>query len=164
MGRWSRIVGATFLDWLAVPKGLRWLDVGCGNGAFTEVLMKQNGPAAVTGIDPSEGQLAYAMKRPGTKGAEFPVAGAQQLPFAGHSLGAAVMPLVISFVADAVKAVAEMKRVVKPGGTIAAYMWDVPGGGLPLEPINAAMRAVGAQPANPPGFQASRQDVMRSVW
>ena len=64
MGRWSRVVGEAFLDWLAVPKGLRWLDVGCGNGAFTEVLIARCAPAAVSAIDPSEGQLSYARARP----------------------------------------------------------------------------------------------------
>ena len=104
------------------------------------------------GIDPSEGQLAYARTRPGTKLAKFQMAGAQDLPFADNSFDAAVMPLVISFVPDPVKAVAEMKRVVRPGGMIAAYMWDVPGGGLPLQPVQAAMRSMGAPDANPPGF------------
>lgn len=164
MGRWSQIAGATFLDWLALPNGLKWLDVGCGNGAFTEVLIRKNAPAEVFGIDPSEGQLAYARTRPGTKLAKFQMAGAQDLPFADNSFDAAIMPLVISFVPDPVKAVAEMKRVVRPGGMIAAYMWDVPGGGLPLEPIQAAMRSMGAPDANPPGFNASREDRMRAVW
>jgi hypothetical protein len=55
MGRWSRIVGEAFLDWLAVPNGLRWIDVGCGNGAFTEVLIARCAPSAVSAVDPSEG-------------------------------------------------------------------------------------------------------------
>jgi SAM-dependent methyltransferase len=164
MGRWSQLAGGQFLDWLGLPKGLKWLDVGCGNGAFTEVLMARSAPAEVTGIDPSEGQLAYARKRPGTNGATFKVAGAQDLPFADDSFDAAVMPLVISFVPDPVKAVAEMARVVKPGGWVAAYMWDVPGGGLPLEPIQAGMREMGGPSANPPGYDASREDRMREVW
>jgi SAM-dependent methyltransferase len=164
MGRWSQLAGATFLDWLGLPPGLKWLDVGCGNGAFTEVMIGKNAPAEVVGIDPSEGQLAYARTRPGTKLAKFQAAGAQDIPFADKSFDVAVMPLVISFVPDPVKAVAEMKRVVRPGGTIAAYMWDVPGGGLPLEPIQVAMRAMGVQTANPQGYLASREETMRTVW
>ena len=164
MGRWSQLAGATFLEWLALPKGLKWLDVGCGNGAFTETLIAKNAPAEVTGIDPSEGQLAYARTRPGTKLAQFEVAGAQELPFATDSFDAAVMPLVISFVPDPVKAVAEMKRVVRPGGCVAAYMWDVPGGGLPLEPFNVAMREIGGADGGPPGFAASTEKRMREVW
>ena len=64
MGVWSRIAGETFLDWLAPEPGLRWLDVGCGNGAFTELIVARCAPAAVDGIDPSEAQLAFARKRP----------------------------------------------------------------------------------------------------
>jgi SAM-dependent methyltransferase len=164
MGRWSQRAGATFLDWLALPNGLKWLDVGCGNGAFTDMLMRKAAPASVVGVDPSEGQLAYARSRPGTRGAEFQQAGAEKLPFPDNSFDAAVMPLVISFVSDPVQAVAEMKRVVKPGGCLAAYMWDVEGGGLPLEPFNIVMREIGASPGGPPGSAASREDRMRAVW
>src|SRR5690349_21615344 len=131
MGRWSRLVGQSFLDWLAVPKGLRWLDVGCGNGAFTEVLIAGVAPAAVTGVDPSEGQIAYARKRPATAMAEFRVGDAQSLAFDDRSFDAAAMALVISFLPDPAKAVAEMARVVRPGGCIATYMWDMSAGGSP---------------------------------
>jgi ubiquinone/menaquinone biosynthesis C-methylase UbiE len=65
-----------FLDWLDAPKNLKWIDIGCGNGAFTEVLIARCAPAAVTGVDPSEGQLAYARARPGAKRTEFRVADA----------------------------------------------------------------------------------------
>ncbi|MEI8153148.1 MAG: methyltransferase domain-containing protein [Hyphomicrobiales bacterium] len=164
MGRWSRLAGDIFLDWLALPKGLRWLDIGCGNGAFTEAIMAHGAPAETVGIDPSEGQLAYARNRPGAKGAQFRVAGAQELPFADNSFDAATMALVISFVPDPLQAVREMARVVRPGGSIAAYMWDFPGGGLPLEPIQAVLRSMGAPNVNPPGYEASRQDRMRAIW
>ncbi len=60
MGRWSRLVAGPFLDWLNAPNNLTWLDVGCGNGAFTEALIARCAPAAVTAIDPSEEQLAFA--------------------------------------------------------------------------------------------------------
>jgi ubiquinone/menaquinone biosynthesis C-methylase UbiE len=164
MGRWSRLAGDQFLDWLALPKGLKWLDVGCGNGAFTEALIVHGAPAEVVGIDPSEGQLDYARTRPGAKLAQFRVAGAQDLPFADNSFDAAIMALVITFVPDPAKAVAEMARVVRPGGWVATYMWDIPGGGLPLEPIHAAMKSMGMTSPLPPGTAASRQDSMRSLW
>ena len=67
MGTWSRIVGDVFIDWLMPAKGLTWLDVGCGNGAFTENIVERCAPAAVDGIDPSEGQLAFARQRPAGK-------------------------------------------------------------------------------------------------
>ena len=164
MGRWSRIAGGVFLDWLALPKGLRCLDVGCGNGAFTEVLIAQSAPAAVTGIDPAEGQLAFARTRPGAKLAQFQAGNAQDLPFAKGAFDAALMALVISFVPDPAKAAREMARVVRPGGTVATYMWDIPGGGLPLEPIHVAMRSMGVDTPNPPGYAVSTQDSLKSLW
>jgi SAM-dependent methyltransferase len=164
MGRWSGLVGDVFLDWLALPKGSRWLDVGCGNGAFTEALIAHGTPAEVIGIDPSEGQLAYARTRPGAKLALFRQAGAQELPFADSSFDVAIMALVIAFVPDPLKAVGEMKRVVRPGGCVAAYMWDIPGGGLVGQPIHEAMHGMGLDLPLPPRSEASRQDNMRAVW
>ena len=135
MGRWSKLVGRIFLDWLAPPKGLHWIEVGCGNGAFTEELIAHCAPRAVDAIDPSEGQLTFARTRPSAKLARFRQADAQALPFADKSFDAAAMALVITFVPDPAKAVAEMARVVRPGGLIATYMWDIAGGGLPLTSI-----------------------------
>ncbi len=128
MGRWSRLAGAQFLDWLDAPANLKWIDVGCGNGAFTEVLIARAAPLAVAGIDPSEGQIAFARTRPGTRLAEFRVGDAQALPFPDNSFDAASMALVLVFVADPVKAAAEMARVVRPGGLVATYMWEFPNG------------------------------------
>ena len=164
MGRWSRLVGDVFLDWLALPKNLRWLDVGCGNGAFTEALIAHAAPAEVIGVDPSERQLAYARTRPGAKLAQFRQAGAQDLPFADNSFDVAIMALVIAFVPDPLKAAGEMKRIVRPGGCVATYMWDIPGGGLPGEPIHRAMHTMGMELPLPPQSDASQQDNMRTVW
>jgi ubiquinone/menaquinone biosynthesis C-methylase UbiE len=63
MGKWSQLVGDAFIDWLAPASNLRWLDVGCGNGAFTESLLQHCAPRLVHGVDPSEGQLNYARTR-----------------------------------------------------------------------------------------------------
>jgi SAM-dependent methyltransferase len=164
MGRWSRVAGREFLDWLALPKGLRWLDVGCGNGAFTEVLLAQAQPTAVDAVDPSEGQLAFARTRPGASLAQFRRAGAQALPFADKTFDAAVMALVISFVPDPLQAVREMARVVRPGGTVATYMWDIPGGGLPNRVMHGALQSMGLPSPLPPGAEASRQDRMQGFW
>ena len=86
MGRWSRVVSEAFLDWLNAPKNLRWLDVGCGNGAFTEELIARCAPAAVTTIDPSDDQLDYARARPGVRMTDFRVGNAQNLAFADKHL------------------------------------------------------------------------------
>jgi len=163
MGRWSRIVGEAFLDWLAVPKGLRWLDVGCGNGAFTEVLIARCVPAAVSAIDRSEGQLRYARARPEAKLVEFRVGDAQALPYPDRCFDAAAMALVISFVPDPGKAVIEMMRVVRPGGWVAAYIWDLPGGGIPVEPMLRALKSLGVAVAVP-GIEVSRRENLRALW
>ena len=164
MGIWSRLAGEIFLDWLAPSPGLRWIDVGCGNGAFTELLVERCAPAEVQGIDPSEGQLAFARTRPAARVAQFRQGDAMALPFSEDRFDAAVMALVIFFVPDPAKGVAEMVRVVCPGGTVAAYAWDMLGGGFPLEPIRAEMRAMGVSPLMPPSADASRMDALRELW
>lgn len=164
MGKWSRLAGDIFLDWLAPPRGLRWIDVGCGNGAFTELLVDRCAPEEVQGVDPSEGQLAFARTRPAAKLAHFQIGDAMALPFPEHRFDAAVMALVIFFVPDPAKGVAEMVRVVRPGGSISAYAWDIVGGGFPLEPLQAELRAMGKTPLRPPSFEVSRIDTLRSVW
>jgi ubiquinone/menaquinone biosynthesis C-methylase UbiE len=164
MGVWSRAAGQVFLDWLAPAAGLRWVDVGCGNGAFTELLVERCAPAEVQGIDPSEGQLAFARARPAARLAQFQLGDAMALPFAAGRFDAAVMALVLVFVPDPAKGVAELVRVVRPGGTIATYMWDMLGGGFPPEPILAEMRAMDIAPVFPMRMAASRAGAMRSLW
>jgi ubiquinone/menaquinone biosynthesis C-methylase UbiE len=163
MGRFSRLVGEVFLDWLAAPKGLRWIDVGCGNGAFTEVLIARCAPAAVDGIDPSEGQLSFARKREGAKLAKFHQGEAQALPFADDSFDAASMALVISFVPEPEKAAREMARVVKAGGIVATYMWDLPGGGIPVKPMHDALKYIG-HPVAAPGADVTRRENLQALW
>jgi ubiquinone/menaquinone biosynthesis C-methylase UbiE len=164
MGRWSRLAGEKFLTWLDAPKGLRWIDVGCGNGAFTEELVTRCAPAAVVAIDPSDEQLAFARARPGTGMVDFRNAGAQELPFPSASLDVAVMALAISFVPDPARAVLEMARVARPGGIVATYMWDFVAGGAPLDPVAAAMRSLGINPPLPPKTEASRSEVLQGLW
>lgn len=165
MGEWSKLAGNKFLDWLAPKPGLRWLDVGCGNGAFTEMLIQQCDPASVDGIDPSGEQLAYAEKRLSSSGvAKFRQGNAMDLPFANDAFDAAIMPLVIFFVPDPVKGVAEMARVVCPGGTVSAYAWDMTGGGFPYAALQGEMRGMGIDVPVPPSDDASGSDAMRELW
>ena len=164
MGRWSRLVGEVFLDWLAPAPGLRWLDVGCGNGAFTEMLVDRCAPASVMGVDPSEGQLAFARTRPSSRLAQYRKGDAMALPFPDDSFDAAVMPLVIFFVPEPARGVAEMARVVGPGGLVAAYAWDMHGGGFPYHALQAEMRELGFPAPKPPSPEASKEDVMRDLW
>ncbi len=164
MGKWSQLVGEIFLDWLAPETGLRWLDVGCGNGAFTELLVSRCAPASVHGIDPSEAQLAFARTRPVSRVAEFSLGDAMALPFPDSTFDAAVMPLVIFFVPDPTRGVAEMARVVCPGGVVTAYGWDMVGGGFPYAALQAEMRELGVEVPTPPSTDASSIDVMQGLW
>jgi ubiquinone/menaquinone biosynthesis C-methylase UbiE len=164
MGIWSRLAGDVFLDWLAPPSGLRWIDVGCGNGAFTELVVERCAPVEVQGIDPSEGQLSFARTRPAARLARFDRGDAMALPFAADRFDAAVMALVLVFVPDPAKGIDEMVRVVGPGGTVSTYMWDMLGGGFPLDPIILEMRAMGVAPPRPPQMGASRMDALRDLW
>ena len=164
MGAWSRIAGEIFLDWLAPPPGLRWIDVGCGSGAFTELLVERSAPAEVQGIDPSEAQLSFARARPAGRIAKFHRGDALALPFGEDNFDAAVMALVIFFVPDPNRGVAEMARVVRPGGTVATYVWDMMGGGHPLELMHAEMHAMGFAAPRPPRSDVSGVEALRSLW
>src|SRR5690348_7378829 len=100
MGVWSRLAGEQFLQWLAPPAGWRWADVGCGNGAFTELLFARCAPAEVRGIDPSPQQLAFARERLAHAAAQFVEGDAMALPWPDASFDAATTALVIFFVPD----------------------------------------------------------------
>jgi SAM-dependent methyltransferase len=164
MGKWSQLAGDTFLDWLDPKPGLRWLDVGCGNGAFTERLVERCAPASVHGIDPSEGQLAYARRRPALGHVQFHQGDAMALPFSDAEFDAAVMPLVIFFVRDPARGVAEMARVVRPGGLVTAYAWDMEGRGFPYAALLEELRRLGVEVPVPPSNDASRLEAMRELW
>jgi ubiquinone/menaquinone biosynthesis C-methylase UbiE len=164
MGVWSRLAGQEFLDWIAPNEGQRWLDVGCGNGAFTQLIAEQNKPLALVGIDPSEAQLAYARQQPLLQSVEFVNADAMALPFPDDAFDLAVMPLVIFFVPEPAQGVAEMARVVAPGGTVAAYAWDMEGGGFPYQRVNETLGAVGRAIPMPPSVSSSRLESLRDLW
>lgn len=164
MGVWSRMAGEIFLDWVAPRTGARWIDIGCGNGAFTELIVERYSPAEVQGIDPSDGQIAYARTRPGARVAKFQQGDAMALQFPDRSFDAATMALVIFFVPEPAKGVAEMARVLAPGGTAAAYAWDMEGGGFPVAPVLSEIRALGRTHLYPPRIDAARIGVMQSLW
>jgi SAM-dependent methyltransferase len=124
IGRWSRLVARQFVTWLALPPAQRWLDVGCGTGALTQAILKDCAPASVTGIDPSAGFIALAHEQVNDTRASFQSGAAQALPIASASVDAVVSGLVLNFTPDPAASLAEMARVTRPGGTVAAYVWD----------------------------------------
>ena len=126
VGRWSGRVAPLFLDWLDLPHGLSWLDVGCGTGALTECVIDRAAPAQVFAVDPAEGFVAAASERLGTR-ATVSMAGADDLPLPDSSVDCVVSGLVLNFVPDPTAALAESLRVARPGGTVAAYVWDYAG-------------------------------------
>jgi len=91
MGNWSQRAGSIFLDWLAAASDLKWIDVGCGNGAFTELLVERCAPTLVNGIDPSEAQLDFARKRLAARQAKFDLGDAMALPFPADEFDVATM-------------------------------------------------------------------------
>ncbi|WP_159589730.1 class I SAM-dependent methyltransferase [Chelativorans xinjiangense] len=127
VGRWSRLVAAHFLDWLAFPAEARWLDVGCGTGALSETVLDRAAPRQIVGIDPSEAFLDFARSRLSDPRVAFRAGDVQTLPLEDEAFGVAVAGLVLNFVADPAKALCEMRRVVRPGGTVAVYVWDYAG-------------------------------------
>lgn len=127
VGRWSRQVAAEFLDWLALSLGLRVLDVGCGTGALAGAVLERCAPAAVVGLDPAEGFLTLARVRVSDPRVRFERGEAQALPFEGDAFDAAVSGLVLNFVPDAARTAAELRRVVRPSGIVALYVWDYAG-------------------------------------
>ncbi|MPZ78816.1 MAG: methyltransferase domain-containing protein [Deltaproteobacteria bacterium] len=140
MGQWSRVAGRVFLDWLALPKGLKWLDVGCGTGAFTETIQQNCAAAEIIAVDPAAAHVEYGQSRHTATGAQFQVVDARSMPFENGRFDAAVSALVLNFIPDREKAVAEMRRVVRPGGTVAAYVWDFAGRNGTAQHLNAALR------------------------
>lgn len=126
MGRWSRRLAEPFLDAAALPAGAQVLDAGCGTGALSEAIRTRDPTARLHGIDLGAPFIEAARQR--VPGATFQVADIQALPFGAGSFDAALSLLVLAFVPDPALAACELRRVTRPGGTVAAAMWDFWGG------------------------------------
>lgn len=164
MGRWSRTAGNIFLEWLAPPKNACWLDVGCGTGAFTELIVDTASPAAVSAADPAQVQIEHARRQPVGRRADFQIADAQTLPFPDNAFDVVVSALVINFIPDRCKALAEMRRVARAGGTVAAYVWDFAGERSPGSLLRTGLHAIGIELADVPGLADSGLDALRSLF
>jgi len=126
VGRWSRKVAPEFLAWLGIPPRQRWLDVGCGTGALSAAIAERSAPASLDGVEPSEGFLKSAQENLGSRAA-LHQGNAASIPLQDASVDVVVSGLVLNFVPDPRAALAEMSRVARGGGTIAAYVWDYAG-------------------------------------
>ncbi len=127
VGRWSRRVASEFVQWLAQPARLAWLDVGCGTGALSRAVLDIADPSRLRGVDASDAFVGFARANITDARAQFAVADARELPCEAAEFDVAVAGLVVNFVPQPPRAIAEMARVVRAGGTVAAYVWDYAG-------------------------------------
>lgn len=140
VGRYSRELAGRLVDFAGVDPGSRALDVGCGPGALTRVLVERLGTGNVWAVDPSEPFAAACRER--NPGVEVEVASAEELPFGDDLFDVALSQLVVNFMADAEAGVREMARVTRHGGVVAACVWDYGGGMTMLNTFWAAAAEV----------------------
>jgi len=164
MGRWSRAAAVEFLDWIAVPVGAAWLDVGCGTGIFTELVLDRCAPSAVTGVDPSAAQVDHAARQPAGERARFLVADAQALPFEDAAFDVVASALVVNFIPDRPRAVREMRRVGRPAGRVVGYVWDFEAERSPSRPMRLGMRRAGIDVPAIPGQRDSTLAALHSLF
>ena len=127
MGRWSRRIAPLFLDWLSIPADTECLDIGCGTGVLSSAIIDNCAPRRVVGIDPSEAFVEAARSQVDDQRFQCKQGNGETLSYDDNAFQIAVSGLVLNFVGDKGKAVAEMARVVRPGGIAALYVWDYAG-------------------------------------
>src|SRR5258705_1373614 len=127
VGRWSRRVATEFLRWLAPCPRLAWADVGCGTGSLASSIRAMCDPSSVSGIDSSEGFVSRARQHIDDARARFETGDATHLPWDSAAWDVTVSGLALNFVPDHESMVREMARVTRPGGSVAAYVWDYAG-------------------------------------
>jgi SAM-dependent methyltransferase len=167
VGRWSRLIAPLFIEWLDPAPDGRWLDIGCGTGALTEAILDSAEPKTVHGIDPSEDFVSSTRSRITDPRAEFSVADAQDLPGDAGAYDYTVSGLVLNFVPDPTVALAEMARVTRSGGCIAAYVWDYLGGMEMMNHFWDAANELDAEVASLDEglrFPLCKPEPLRSLW
>jgi ubiquinone/menaquinone biosynthesis C-methylase UbiE len=164
MGRWSRAVGTDFLDWLASPLCARWLEVGCGTGVFTELVLDMCSPETMIAVDSAQAQINHACHQPPAERATFRVADAQALPFADATFDIVVSALTINFIPDRHRALTEMRRVLSRGGLVAGYIWDFEAEFSPSWPLRRGMRKFGLEIPEIPGTRESGLGALVSMF
>lgn len=164
MGRWSRAVAPHFLRWITPAKRAKWLDVGCGTGILAEALLDVCDPVSVVGVDQSAAQIEQAARGAAGKRARFQQADAVDLPFSDASFDIVASALVLNFIAKPSRALDEMRRVTRPGGIVAGYVWDFGKDLSPSGPLRRAMRSVGVDVPPVPGTVHSSEEALRALF
>ena len=155
MGAWSRPLSEQLAELAAIRPGERVLDVGCGPGNLTGELVARLGVDAVSAVDPSEPFVAAARAR--HPGVDVRQASAESLPYPDRAFDAALAQLVVHFMADPLAGIREMARVARPGGRVAACVWDFAGGRGPLGPFWEAAHRVDPEIVDESGFAGARR-------
>lgn len=167
VGRWSRQVAVGFLDWLRVPARRRWADIGCGTGALSAAIVAHADPVEVVGVDPSPSFVRDARARLTDPRASFRTGDALALPLVEKHFEAVVGGLMLNFVPDPARAVAQFARVAAPGATVAAYVWDYADGMQMMRYFWDAAVALdpdAAQLDEGQRFGLCRPDPLRALW
>jgi len=167
MGRWSRPVAREFVNWLEVPAGIRWLDVGCGTGALSHAVLHLTEPASIKGIDRSKGFVDFAREHVRDDRVRFEVGDAEVLADDSETFDAVVSGLVLNFIPHPERALAEMKRVVRSGGVVAVYVWDYAEGMQFIRHFFDAAVALDSKAAEHdegPRFPICHPDVLRQLF
>jgi SAM-dependent methyltransferase len=128
VGRWSRLVAAQFVRWLAAPAESAWLDFGCGSGALANTILALASPRLVIGCDRSPGFIDHARRYTSDARAQFTVASLADLPAISGGFDVCVSGQVLNFLPNPSEAVTALQARVRRGGTLAAYVWDYAGG------------------------------------
>ena len=162
MGRFAAPLAPEFADFADIRQGQRALDVGCGPGALTGELVNRLGAEAVAAVDPSEPFVAAARAR--HPGVDVRSASAEQLPFDDDSFDVVLAQLVVHFMADPVAGIAEMARVARPGGGVAACVWDFERGGAPIAAFWRAARDLDPGVADESGLPGARQGHLTELF
>jgi ubiquinone/menaquinone biosynthesis C-methylase UbiE len=164
MGRWSRMIGGSVLEWMVPSSRADWLDVGCGTGVLTKLVLKTCNPGRIVAVDPAPAQIAYATAQPMAQRVQFGIASAERLPFPAQSFDIVVSALVLNFVRDTVGALMEMSRVCRRGGTVATYVWDFASGRSMAWPFSQALRHVGIECPLYPGENESSAEALGELF
>ena len=162
MGKYSTRLASPLVDFVGVEPGQTALDVGCGPGALTGELVRRLGDYAVAAVDPSEPFVAAARAR--YPGVEVRRASAEELPYGDATFDAAFAQLVVHFMSDPVRGLAEMARVTRPGGIVAASVWDFAGERAPLSPFWRAARELDPDAVDESRLAGARRGHLTSLF